>query len=167
MQTKVLRIHPKDNVAVALTVLYKGEQISHPALPQVEIQENIPAKHKYALVDLNEGDEIYMYGVLVGRAIGFIPKGGLLSVKNVKHAAGSFELKERHTEWHKPDVTAFQNKTFNGYHRADGSVGTRNFWVVIPMVFCENKNVDVLQEAFMKALGYAPKNHLMKLWCTA
>ncbi len=157
MQTKVLRIHPKDNVAVALTVLYKGEQVNDAALPPVEIQENIPAKHKYALVDLNEGDEIFMYGVLVGKAMSFIPKGGLLSVKNVMHASGSFELKERHTNWHKPDVTAFKNKTFNGYHRADGSVGTRNYWLVIPMVFCENKNVDVLQEAFMKTLGYAPK----------
>ncbi|MGN6352851.1 MAG: UxaA family hydrolase [Parafilimonas sp.] len=157
MQTKALRIHPKDNVAVALTVLYKGEQINQPALPQVEIQENIPAKHKYALVDLKEGDEIFMYGVLVGKAMSFIPKGGLLSVKNIKHAAGSFELKERHTQWHRPDITAFQNKTFNGYHRADGAGGTRKVWVVLPMVFGETKNVDVLQEAFMKALGYAPK----------
>ncbi len=83
--------------------------------------------------------------------------GGLLSTQNIKHASGSFELRERHTNWHKPDVSDFKNKTFNGYHRADGSVGTRNFWLVIPLVFCENKNVDVLQEAFMKALGYAPK----------
>jgi len=44
-----------------------------------------------------------------------------------------------------------------GYPRADGSVGTANHWVVIPLVFCENKNVEVLQEAFMKALGYEPK----------
>src|SRR5262249_9124138 len=42
-------------------------------------------------------------------------------------------------------------------HRADGSVGTANYWIVIPLVFCENKNVDVLQEAFLKALGYVPK----------
>ena len=157
MQTKVLRIHPKDNVAVALTVLYKGDQINGSSLPPVEIQENIAAKHKFALIDLNEGDEVIMYGVLVGKAVKPIPQGGLLSTQNIKHASGSFELKERHTNWHKPDVSAFKNKTFNGYHRADGSVGTRNFWLVIPLVFCENKNVGVLQEAFMKALGYAPK----------
>jgi altronate hydrolase len=157
MQTKVLKIHPKDNVAVALTILYKGEQVSNTAFPSVEIQENIPAKHKFALNDFNEGDPIFMYGVLVGKAVQFIPRGGLISTQNIKHASSSFQLKERHTEWHKPAITSFRDKTFNGFHRADGSVGTRNYWLVIPMVFCENKNVEVLQEAFMKALGYAPK----------
>ncbi|MEO8711779.1 MAG: altronate dehydratase family protein [Parafilimonas sp.] len=157
MQTKVLKIHQKDNVAVALTVLYKGEQVSAESFAALVLQENIAAKHKFALQDFNEGDSIIMYGVLVGKATKFIPQGGLISTQNIQHASNSYSLKERHTNWHKPDVSKYQNKTFNGFHRADGSVGTRNYWLVIPMVFCENKNVDVLQEAFMKALGYAPK----------
>ncbi len=152
MQTKVLRIHKNDNVAVALTTLYKNESYDN-----ITLQENIPSKHKFALQDFNVNDEIKMYGVLVGKATKFIPQGGLISTQNIQHAANSFSLKERHTNWHKPDVSRFQNKTFNGFHRADGSVGTRNYWLVIPLVFCENKNVDVLQEAFMKALGYQPK----------
>jgi altronate hydrolase len=156
MQTKVLRIHKNDNVAVALAVLYKGEEM-HGSDFSVVLTENIPAKHKFALQDFNDGDAIIMYGVLVGRATKFIPQGGLISTQNIQHAATSFSLKERHTNWHKPDVSKFQNKTFNGFYRADGSVGTRNYWLVIPLVFCENKNVDVLQEAFMKALGYQPK----------
>ena len=156
MQTKVLRIHKNDNVAVALTVLYKSEEMYGDGF-SVVLTENIPAKHKFALHDFNEGDPIIMYGVLVGKATKFIPQGGLISTQNIQHAANSFSLKERHTNWHKPDVSKFQNKTFNGFHRADGSVGTRNYWLVIPLVFCENKNVDVLQEAFMKSLGYQPK----------
>jgi altronate hydrolase len=157
MQTKVLKIHKNDNVAVALTVLYKGEQVSAESFAALVLQENIAAKHKFALQDFNEDDAIIMYGVLVGKATKFIPQGGLISTQNIKHASNSYALKERHTNWHKPDVSKYQHKTFNGFHRADGSVGTRNYWLVIPMVFCENKNVDVLQEAFMKALGYAPK----------
>ena len=43
-----------------------------------------------------------------------------------------------------------------GYHRADGQVGTRNYWLVIPLVFCENRNIRALQEAFEKELGIAP-----------
>lgn len=156
MQTKTLKIHPDDNVAVALTLLNKGEAVNANDF-NITLEDNIPAKHKFALQEFNEGDAIFMYGVLVGVATKFIPKGGLISTQNIKHASDSFALKERKTSWHKPDVTAFQNKTFNGYHRADGSVGTRNYWLVIPLVFCENKNVEVLQEAFMKALGYAPK----------
>src|SRR5205823_7014021 len=45
-------------------------------------------------------------------------------------------------------------RTFMGYHRMDGSVGTANYWVVIPLVFCENRNLEVLQEALVKDLGY-------------
>ncbi|HEX7546935.1 MAG TPA: UxaA family hydrolase, partial [Gemmatimonadaceae bacterium] len=45
-------------------------------------------------------------------------------------------------------------------HRADGRVGTRNLWLVIPLVFCENRNVRALQEAFDRELGYgAPEAH--------
>jgi altronate hydrolase len=157
MQTKTLKIHKNDNVAVALTVLYKNEEVSGEGFSAIQLQENIPAKHKFALNDFNEGDNIIMYGVLVGKATKPIQKGGLISTQNIQHASNSFGLKERHTNWHKPDVSKYQNKTFNGFYRADGSVGTRNFWLVIPLVFCENKNVEVMQEAFMKALGYAPK----------
>src|SRR6185312_13740685 len=41
-----------------------------------------------------------------------------------------------------------------GYHRADGKVGTANYWLVIPMVFCENRNLEVLREALVNELGY-------------
>ena len=42
-----------------------------------------------------------------------------------------------------------------GYHRSDGRVGTANYWLVVPLVFCENRNIQVLQEALLPALGYA------------
>ncbi len=41
-----------------------------------------------------------------------------------------------------------------GYHRPNGEVGTANYWLVIPMVFCENRNLDVLQESLVRDLGY-------------
>jgi altronate hydrolase len=149
----ILKVHPADNVLVALvnlpkdtTVTYEGEEYT--------IQENVKAKHKFATTDLNAGDAITMYGVLVGRAQQPIKKGGLISTTNVKHAASDFTIGQRHTEWVKPDTTKFANRTFNGYHRADGSVGTANYWIVIPMVFCENRNLDVLQQALVTDLGY-------------
>jgi altronate hydrolase len=42
-----------------------------------------------------------------------------------------------------------------GYHRNDGSVGTANYWLFIPTVFCENRNLDVIKEALYNELGYA------------
>jgi len=151
----ILKIHPSDNVAVALTDLRKGETVKLNDTGYLLIND-IPAKHKFMLSDVPQEGEIIMYGVLVGKAMQPIQKGGLITTQNIRHAAGGYGLKERKTTWHRPDISNWKERTFMGYHRADGAVGTANHWVVIPLVFCENKNVEVLQEAFMKALGYEP-----------
>ena len=152
-QQTVLKVHPSDNVLVALVPLPKGEKVVYEGEEYI-IQDIVKAKHKFSTVDLAPGDPITMYGVLVGKAQEAIKKGGLISTANVKHAASDFTVGERHTNWIIPDVSAFSGRTFNGYHRADGSVGTANYWVVVPMVFCENRNLDVLQQALVTDLGY-------------
>lgn len=153
MKLTTLKIHPKDNVSVALSAIVKGTVLAN-GLKDITVLDDIPAKHKFAIADINEGDEIIMYGVLVGRAVKSISKGSRITLDNTKHAAEGYSLKERNTNWHQPDVSKWKQKTFMGYHRSDGSVGTANHWVIIPMVFCENKNVNTLQEALLKALGY-------------
>lgn len=155
MTDSTIRIHPSDNVAVALRDLKKGETVTNHGDGYL-LSENIPAKHKFTLTDLSKDSDIVMYGVLVGRSNEPIQKGSLITTKNIRHASGAFALKERKTEWHHPSVDLWRKKTFMGYHRSDGSVGTANHWIVLPMVFCENKNVEILQEAFLKALGYEP-----------
>src|SRR5882757_11125593 len=152
-QQIVLKVHPSDNVLVALTNLEKGSTLSFEG-QEYTLQETVKAKHKFATTDLAPGDSVIMYGVLVGKAQQPIPKGGPISTSTVKHAANDFTVGDRKTDWERPDVTKFTGKTFNGYHRADGSVGTANYWVVIPMVFCENRNLDVLQQALVTDLGY-------------
>ncbi len=153
MRHRVLKVHQDDNVVVALTNLSKDETITWNG-DQYQMQENIPAKHKFVTENLAPGDPIYMYGVLVGKAQSPLKKGQLISTINVKHASSDFVVGDRHTGWQKPDVKKFSQRTFMGYHRADGSVGTANYWLVIPMVFCENRNLEVLQEALVKDLGY-------------
>lgn len=154
---KIIKIHAADNAIVALTDLYPNEVVTV-GDENITITEVIAAKHKFALTDLNTGDSIYMYGVLVGKATANIKKGGLLSTANIAHASSTFSIGERKLDWHKPDVSAWESRTFNGYHRADGSVGTANYWLVIPMVFCENRNVEILQQALVDELGYGKSN---------
>jgi altronate hydrolase len=156
MRQWILKVHPADNVLVALTDLKPGEEVTYEGATY-KAAEFIPAKHKFAINDMQAGDKVIMYGVLVGKTQSFIPKGGLLTTGNIKHAASGFQSEVHHHDWHKPDVSRFADKTFNGYHRADGSVGTANYWLVVPMVFCENRNVEVLQEALIKPLGYGRK----------
>src|SRR5215203_1858700 len=153
MNHRVAKVHPDDNVLVALTDLQKGEKVFYNSNEYL-VSDAVPAKHKFVIEDLQPGDPITMYGVLVGKAQSIISKGGLISTSNVKHAANGFEVGERKLMWPNPDVSKFQNRTFLGYHRADGKVGTANYWLVIPMVFCENRNLDVLRESLVNELGY-------------
>lgn len=148
-----IRIHPKDNVLVALQNLAQGTEINFEG-QTFKLTEKVDAKHKFSINALQPEDEIFMYGVLVGKATQPIPQGGPISTQTVHHASGEFHLGKRKLAWHQPDTTKYTGKTFNGYHRADGSVGTGNYWIVVPMVFCENRNVDVLKEALVDKLGY-------------
>ncbi|WP_316738010.1 altronate dehydratase family protein [Pedobacter aquatilis] len=154
MVTRILKIHPNDNVLVALQNLAKGETIIHDGHEYI-LQDDIQAKHKFFMQDMNEGDHIIMYGVLVGKAQHFILKGGLMDTENTKHASDPYEFRPYHYEWRAPDVSKFEGRTFNGYVRNDGRVGTANYWLFIPTVFCENRNLDVIREALHNELGYA------------
>src|ERR1700744_2272077 len=156
MRQWILKVHPKDNVLVALTDLKPGEEVTYEEVTY-KATEFIPAKHKFAINDLPQGAEIIMYGVLVGRAQSPIPAGGLLTTGNVKHAASGFQSEVHHHDWHRPDISKFADRKFNGFYREDGGVGTANYWLIVPMVFCENRNVEVLQEALIKPLGYGRK----------
>ncbi|GAA3974167.1 altronate dehydratase family protein [Pedobacter ginsengiterrae] len=154
MVTRILKIHPNDNVLVALQDLAKGETIIHDG-HEYTLQDDIQAKHKFFMQDMNAGDHIIMYGVLVGKAQHFILKGGLMDTENTKHASDPYEFRPYNYEWHAPDVSKFEGRTFNGYVRNDGRVGTANYWLFIPTVFCENRNLDVIREALHNELGYA------------
>ncbi|MEO8720509.1 MAG: altronate dehydratase family protein [Ginsengibacter sp.] len=161
MKQKVMMIHPADNVLVALADLDANEKIYYNG-DVYTIINRVPAKHKFVIKAMKPGDEIFMYGVLVGKAESEIPKGGRVTTANVKHASSEFEVDERKTDWNQPDVSKFVNRTFNGFYRADGKVGTANYWLVIPMVFCENRNVEILREALVNELGYG-RNQNKKL----
>lgn len=158
---KVLKIHIKDNVIVALADLKKGEQIIYEN-QAYEIQNDISAKHKFVTENLNSGDSVYMYGVLVGKAKKPIVKGDLISTSNLAHDTETYGVKgaKDQENWQAPDMSKFINKTFKGYHRADGKVGTENNWLVIPLVFCQNRNIEVLKQALVEKLGYGKKQHL-------
>lgn len=154
MSQKVLKVHPADNVIVALQDLPKGETVTYNGT-MYTVVDDIPAKHKFFMQDMAAGDEVIMYGVLVGKAQNSIPQGGLMTTSNVKHAADKYDYRGVKYEWKAPDVSKFKDRTFNGYHRSDGRVGTANYWLFIPTVFCENRNLDVIREALHNELGYA------------
>lgn len=155
MKHLVAKIHPADNVLVALQDLPVGTPVTWDGTT-VTTTEKIPAKHKLALQFLAPGDPVHMYGVLVGKAAQAIGVGGLLTTANMRHATDGYdEHQQSRPEWTAPDVSEWAGRTFQGFHRPDGRVGTANYWLVIPLVFCENRNIQVLEEALVNDLGYA------------
>ena len=154
MQTNVLKLNPSDNVLVALTPLHKGEQVGFSG-ETYTLLSDVPAKHKFLTRDVQPGEEIRMYGLLVGTATQPIRQGDLLSTRNIRHAAADFHAGSQTAPWTPPDVSHWRQRTFLGYHRSDGQVGTRNYWLVVPLVFCENRNLGVLKQAFEEELGFA------------
>lgn len=154
MKQRVIKLHHHDNVIVALQNIGRGESVLC-AEGSYQTVDDIPAKHKFFAQDMNAGDEVIMYDVLVGKTQQSVCCGSLVTTANVKHVAGAYAYRNCAYEWKAPDVSKFRNKTFNGYHRNDGRVGTANYWLFIPTVFCENRNLDVIREALHNELGYA------------
>lgn len=152
MESKIIKVHPEDNVAVALINLWKGDVLKLGG-EDIKVITDTSAKHKISLVDLGVGDKIFMYGVLVGKATKPIQKGGVLTVDNVKHESNQAYKKTEVTPWQAPDISRWINRTFNGYHRPDGQVGTKNVWLFFPLVFCENRNIELLKDVFEKELS--------------
>jgi altronate hydrolase len=154
MPLNVLQLDPRDNVLIALTDLKPGERVDFGGRTY-SLLKNVPAKHKFATRDLGIGDAVIMYGVLVGKALKPIAAGELLTVSNIQHQAAPFREHSGDYQWSPPDVSQWNGKTFLGYRRSDGQVGTRNYWLVVPLVFCENQNIQVLKRAFEEELGFA------------
>ncbi|WP_266364356.1 UxaA family hydrolase [Tellurirhabdus rosea] len=155
MQHRLLKVHPADNVIVALQNFTSGEEVTFEGQTYA-LPIGVGVKHKFVTEDLQPGDAVTMYGVRVGRATQPIRRGEPITTFNLKHDSEAYGLdKKQPYNWQPPEVSAWRDRTFMGYHRADGQVGTANYWLVIPLVFCENRNILILKDAFERELGYA------------
>ncbi len=154
MQRRILKLDPRDNVFIALRDLKKGDIVEF-AGTEYELTSDVPAKHKFVIRDLGQGDRIVMYGVTVGTATAPVKRGEAITTRNMRHETAVAERKLENFDWHAPDVSQWRYQKFQGYQRADGQVGTRNHWLVVPLVFCENRNIGTLKQAFEEELGFA------------
>ena len=162
MKNKLIKVHPEDNVAIALTDLWQGDKLDFEG-EEVIVLSDVKAKHKITMVDLEPESKIYMYGVLVGKATSSIKRGDVLTVDNVKHQASTTTEKTATVSYTAPDISKWKERTFMGYHRNDGQVGTQNVWLFFPLVFCENRNVELLKDVFEKELSFHKSSKQRKL----
>ncbi|MBX2815338.1 MAG: altronate dehydratase family protein [Saprospiraceae bacterium] len=154
MGARALIIDGRDTVAVALQDLDANSTVDIGGQAYT-LAERIAQKHKFALQDFEAGDLVMMYGVVVGKATQRIGKGSHVGTHNLQHHTAAYDVTSRQIRWRGPNVDHWKDRTWNGYHRKGGEVGTANHWLIVPLVFCENRNLEVLRETLVEQLGYA------------
>lgn len=132
---KTIKIHPNDNVAVALQPLAAGEEI-RVGEQTLTTLEAIPQGHKIALSPIAEGAPIIKYGTPIGRAKTAIPAGAWAHTHNVRTGlSGEEDYVYKPKTYPLPEVTPRQ---FMGFRRKDGRAAIRNEIWIIPTVGCVN-----------------------------
>lgn len=140
---QAIQIHPRDNVAVALCPLKKGEIIT---LPQktITLHQDIPQGHKFALARIEKGENITKYGTVIGHALEPVEPGYHVHTHNMKTNLSDVLSYSYHPlSFPQP---AAEGRTFQGFVRSDGQVGIRNEIWIIPTVGCVNGIVRKLEQ---------------------
>ena len=151
---KFIRINAADNVAVALQEVEAGTRIDIDGVDAAACCK-IPAGHKVALQEMEEGENVVKYGFPIGHLLTPVKKGGLIDHTNLKtNLEGLLEYT------YEPDLTevpeAFEKACFKGYRRKDGRAGIRNELWIIPTVGCVNGVAQSIQKQFEKELHEYP-----------
>lgn len=160
---RLYRINEKDNVAVALEAIAKGESVICAEMA-LTAQEDIPKGHKMALTALHAGDEVIKYGNVIGRMACELPAGGWIHDHNL------ISQGDEHHQYRYQPVPAIrpgsEEETFLGYARKNGDVGTRNYIILISGSFCTNTHLTdfarLAAERFPKTEhfdGFLPLTH--------
>ena len=138
-----IRLHPADNVVIALSDLGAGAQVEGVTLPRP-----VPRGHKIAVRAIGPGETVIRYGQIIGAATGAISPGDHVHVHNLGMGAHTQDYafaSERHPQ------PAAGVREFMGYHRFDGKVGTRNYLGILTSVNCSGSVAKFIAEAVEKA----------------
>ena len=129
----VIRLHPDDNVVIARTDVAIGTKLG---TTQLFCRSQVPAGYKIASAPIAAGEPIRKYNVVVGFAAMDIAPGTLVHTHNTTFR--EFERDYAHASEYRAleMVPAAQRASFEGYVRANGEVGTRNFIGILSTVNC-------------------------------
>ncbi len=146
-----VRIHPQDDVAVALSPLAPGAEISGADGRPLRVVDAIPQAHKVSLRAIPKGTKVMKYGSPIGVATQDISPGAHVHTHNLRTGLGDMS-----TYIYQPNLTppfSMSPDRFAGYPRKDGRVGVRNDIWVLPTVGCVN---GIAQQLVTLASPYAP-----------
>lgn len=143
--TIALKIHSSDHVATLLGPAAAGESVEIGGV-RIVARVDIPKGHKIALTDIADGAEVKKFGFPIGRATAPIAVGDHVHSHNL--ATGlSGTLDYRYDPHAEPRAPTPDARSFLGYVRADGRVGTRNEIWILPTVGCVGRTAERIAAA--------------------
>lgn len=143
---KIIRLQALDNVVIALKDLKSGEAIEG---LQVPLAQAVPRGHKIATATIAAGAPVYRYGQIIGQAKVDIAPGEHVHVHNLGMGAHTQDYGFASRNQALP--AADEARTFMGYRRADGKVGTRNYIGILTTVNCSGSVAKFIAEAAEKS----------------
>ena len=136
MEKTYLKINKADSVVVCLQPMKKGETIETDE-GCVTLLQDTPAGHKVLLKDIKAGEDIIKYGYPIGHAQKDLKAGEWVNEDNLKtNLSGTLSYTYEPVD-NKLDFED-EKRTFMGYRRKNGEVGTRNEIWIVPTVGCVN-----------------------------
>ena len=133
---RTLLLNPADNVAVALATLEVGTMTPE----GVVTTRRVPRGHKFSVRAVGAGEAIVKFGQVIGFAKEALPAGEWVHEHNcsIGEDHGAFNRDYAFCEGVIPVdfVPPEQQATFQGFRRANGSVGTRNYVGILTSVNC-------------------------------
>ena len=152
---RTIRLHPGDNVVIALADLTAGA--AAPGVP-VPLPYPVPRGHKIAARAISNGENVLRYGQIIGVATEDIPAGAHVHSHNL--GMGAHRQDYAHASANAALPPAEDGRTFLGYPRADGRVGTRNYLGILTSVNCSGSVARFIAEAAEKAPWLADLAHV-------
>ena len=142
MSPSFIRLHPSDNVIIALADLPAGSTLPPLAGP---LTDAIPRGHKIAATAIAAGQNVLRYGQIIGVATRAIAAGGHIHTHNL--GMGAHDLDYAFASERQPQPVVTLPRSFMGYHRQEGSVGTRNYLGILTSVNCSGSVARMIAEA--------------------
>ncbi|MGR3724588.1 UxaA family hydrolase [Abyssibius alkaniclasticus] len=146
LKNRMLVLHPQDNIAVALTDIAAGEAIGETGAVAAQ---TIKQGHKLAISPIAAGENVLRYGQIIGQAKADIAPGEHVHVQNLGMGEHTQDYAFARDSVALAPIS--DNRTFNGFHRADGRVGTRNYLGILTSVNCSGSVAKFIAEAAQKS----------------
>lgn len=143
--SQTIRLHPDDDVAIALDDLAAGTTLPGGGA----LAEPVKRGHKIALHAISQGETIMRYGQIIGVATADIAAGAHVHTHNL--GMGDHDQDYAHGSECRALPPADEARSFMGFHRADGRVGTRNYIGILTSVNCSGSVARFIAEAAEKS----------------